>query len=171
MSVKAIERFTLLSLRNQVAALVDADDIFGGAGIAELKSRKQAAIEAMIGRNNETIRENRNLLVKSLEHFVGGIVTEDEFHIFKAAFNRQIADAENNITALRSELNSLGDDRRGMEHIERFKKHGNITALNRRAVATLIQSITVFGGKEFQISFRYAAAFGETAPTPKKVVF
>lgn len=169
-SVKAIEQFTLLSVRNQVAAMVDAGGIFGGAGLAELKSRKRAAIEAMIERGMETIRENSDLLVKSLVHFNDGVVTQDEFQIFKAAFNRQIADAENNIAALRSELNGLGDDRRGMEHIERFKELGNITELNRRAVATLIQSITVYGGKEFQITFRYAAAFGETAPAPQRAV-
>jgi hypothetical protein len=102
------------------------------------------------------------MLVKCFEHFAGGVITEDEYHIFKATFNNQVREAENSIASLRAELDRIEDDKRGMEHLERFKEYENITELSRRAVATLIKSITVFGGKEFQITFLYAANSYET---------
>ena len=61
------------------------------------------------------------------------------------------------IAALREELNRIEDSKRSMEHIERFRQFGNITELSRRVVATLIKSISVYGGKDFQMNFRYAA--------------
>jgi DNA invertase Pin-like site-specific DNA recombinase len=76
-SAAAIERFALASVQQQVSRLVGADDIFGGFNMMKLKNRKQAAIETMIERNMQTVRENRDLLIKSYEHFVNGVITEN----------------------------------------------------------------------------------------------
>jgi DNA invertase Pin-like site-specific DNA recombinase len=161
-SALAIEQFTLMSIQQQVARLIGADGITGSESLANFKSRKQAAVESMIERNMQTVRENRDLLVKSYEHFVEGIITDAEYQMFRAAFNSNASEAENNIAALREELNLIGDDKRGMELVERFKEYGNITELNRRTVVTLIKSITVYGGKEFGITFRCNAELDET---------
>jgi len=169
-SAMEIEKFTLLSVQNQMAALIDADEIFGGSDLTNLKTRKQTAVESMIDRNMQTVRENRNLLVKCYEHFNGDVITESEYRVFRETFNTQIIEAENNIAALREEIKRIEDSKQGMEHIERFRQYGNIPELSRRIIATLIKSIAVFGGKEFQITFRYAEVFSETASEPEKAV-
>ena len=94
---------------------------------------------------------------------MGGVITEDEYHIFRAAFNDKITEAENNIAMLRRELEALADGKRVTEHIERFKKYGNISELNRRTVVTLLKSIVIHENKDICINLRYTAEFGKEA--------
>jgi DNA invertase Pin-like site-specific DNA recombinase len=164
-SVKAIEKIALLTVQSHVDMLLNVDELFNGMDETELKTRKQTAINGMIERNLQAVRDNRDLLVKSFEHMVGGVITEDEHHIFKAAFNNKITEAENNISMLRKELETLADDRRVLEHIERFKQYGNINELNRRIVVTLLKSIIVNENKDISINLRYTSEIDDNTQT------
>jgi len=161
-SVKTIECATLLTIQSHVDMLLNTNNVLDGMNETEIRTRKQAAIDNMIERNLQAVRDNRDLLVKTYEHLVGGVITDDEYHIFKAAFNTKITKAENNIAMLRRELDGLSNNTKAMEHIERFKSYGNIQELNRRTVVTLVKSIIVCGNKEIVINLRYSAEFGDT---------
>jgi len=163
-SVKAIEKTALLVVQRHVDMLVNTDILFDGMNESELRTRKKDAIDGMIKRNIQSIHDNRDLLVKTIENLSGGVITVDEFHIFKAAFNNKITEAENNIVMLRREQDNLADNKRALENIERFKAYGNIEELNRRIVVTLLKSIIVHSSKDVQIGLRYATDFnGMTA--------
>ena len=177
MSVKTIESATLLTIQSHVDMLINTNNILDGMNETEIRTRKQAAIDNMIERNLQAVRDNREMLVKTCEHLVSGVITKNEYGIFKVAFNNKITEAENNITMLRKELDGLADNTKAMEHIERFKAYGNIQMLNRRTVATLIKSITICGNKEIAINLRYSAEFGDAPlilsvipPVNRKVV-
>ena len=160
-SVKTIEGATLLTVQNHINMLLNTDKLFDGMNEAELRTRKQSAILGMIERNMQSIRDNRDLIVKTFTHLASGVITEDEFPVFRASFDNKIIESENNIAMLRKELDSLSDNSKITEHIERFKAYGNIKELNRRTVVTLLKSITVCGNKEIRIAFRYAVDFGD----------
>jgi len=160
-SVKTIESATLLTIQSHVDMLLNTNNILAGMNETEIRTRKQAAIDSMIERNLQAIRDNREMLVKTCEHLVSGVITENEYGIFKVAFNNKITEAENNIAMLRKELDGLADNTKAMEHIERFKAYGNIQTLNRRTVVTLIKSITICENKEIAINLRYSAEFGD----------
>jgi len=162
-SVKAIEKAALLTVQSHVDMLLNTNKLFDGIDEAELKTRKQAAINGMIERNLQAVRENRDLLVKTLEYMVSGVITEDEYHIFKAAFDTKITEAGNNIAMLRKESESLADSKRVSEHIERFKKYGNINELNRRIIVTLLKSIVINENKDIYINLRYTAEVDSSA--------
>ena len=147
----------LLAIRQQVASFMSPGEVADGLFTAALRGRKQAAIEGMIERNLQTIKENGDYLVKSYEHFVDSIISEAEYQMFKKSFNSQIQNAEGNIASLRDELSRLDDDRNAKRLIERFMEHGNITELNRRIVTGLVKSITVTSNKDINVGFRYAS--------------
>jgi len=155
-----IERFALAFIRQQITAMIIASDDVEDGGVQTLQGRKRAAVEGMIGKALASIRDYQDYLVKSYEHFVDGVITENEYRMFKDGFNRQIESAERNIAGLRRDLDNMGDDARTREMIRHFKAHENITALDRRAVVSLIDSIIVHDSKTLDIRLRYLCDFG-----------
>jgi len=169
-SVKTIEKAVLFTVQSHVNMFLNTDEFFEGIGAVELQTRKQNSINNMIERNLQVVRDNRDLLVKTCEHLVSGVITEDEYRIFATAFNNKIAEAENNIVMLRKEHGALADNKQASEYIERFKEYGNITKLTRRIVVTLLKSIVVNESKDVSINLRYIADIDTTHPVQEKAV-
>ncbi|MDR0818242.1 MAG: recombinase family protein [Oscillospiraceae bacterium] len=155
-NAKAVERFVLLSIQNQIDGLVSVEELADGLNLDAMKSRKKAAIEGMIDTALGSIREYNDYLVKSYAHLIDGVITDSEYRLFRDEFRRQIGDSEHNIARLRGELEQLSDDTKTRELIERFKSDGNITELTRRAVVSLIEAVIVRDSKDLEIRFRYA---------------
>jgi hypothetical protein len=166
-SEKKLYDIALTAIRQQVASFLSPDEVISGLNAAALHGRKQASIEGMIERNLQAVKDNSDYLVKSYEHFASGVISEDEYQMFKNSFNSQIKAAEDNIAALQTELSRMDDGADAQKLIERFAEQGNITELNRRIVAGLVKTITVFSNKEIGIAFRYESGF---APLEKEVV-
>jgi len=158
----------LLAIKQQVACFMSPDEVTDGLTATALRGRKQASIESMIERSLQTIKDNGEYLVKSYEHFVDGIISENEYQMFKKSFNSQIQAAEGSIAALRDELCRLDDDKSAKRLIERFMEHENITELNRRIVAGLVKSIVVNGNKDISVDFRYASGFDMPHEEPRE---
>jgi hypothetical protein len=156
----ALERLALASIRRQISILMIASEDMEG-GVDTLQGRKRLAIEGMIDKALASIRDYQDYLVKSYEHFIDGVIDEAEHKIFKDGFNRQIEAAERNISSLRRDLDRIGDDAQTQEMIAYFSAHGNISALDRRAVASLIDSIIVYDSKEVEIRLRYLCDFDD----------
>jgi hypothetical protein len=158
----AVERYALASIQRQIAGLIDATAIESG-GMETMQSRKRLAVEGMIDKALQSVREYRDYMLKSYEHFVDGVIDEAEYKMFKEGFERQTDTAERNIAGLRRDLEYIGDDARSRSMIEHFKAHENITALDRRAVAALIDSVIVYDSKHVEIRLRYLCDF-DTPP-------
>jgi DNA invertase Pin-like site-specific DNA recombinase len=154
----AVERYALTSVRQQIAGLIDASE-FETGGIDTLQGKKRLAAEGMIEKALQSVREQQDYLVKAYGHFADGVITEDEYRLFRDGFNRRIETAERNIEGLRREIDRIGDDARTREIIEHFRAHRNITALDRRAVACLIAAIIVYDSKHLEIRLRYLCDF------------
>lgn len=166
----ALERFVMASISSQAAALSDAADM-GSGFVGALQDRKRLAIEGMIEKALASIREHQSYLIKSYEHFVDGVITGDEYKLFKDSFDRHIAAAETSIESLRRDLENIGDEARVREVIEHFRKHGSIEALDRRAAVTLIDSITVHDSKTLDIRFRYLSSFEPPPETSETYIW
>ena len=151
----SLSKLILLTIQQQVAYLMSPGDAAADIAATALRGRKQAAIESMIERNYQAIKENGGYLVASYKHFTDGIISEDEYQMFKRNFNDHIQAAESSIAVLRDEMSRLEDGTNAKKLVGRFLEHGNITELDRRIVAGLVKSITVNSSKDISISFRY----------------
>ena len=156
-----LRKVVLLIIRSQIAFLMLPGEAAAGITATVLRGRKQAAIESMIDRNIRIIKDNGEYLVTSYKHLVDGIISEDEYRLFKENFNNQIQIAETGIGNLQKELSRLEDDVIAKKMIERFLEHSNITELDRRVVAGLIKSITIDAKKDIHVMFRYENGFSE----------
>lgn len=142
----AIERLALFAIQNYISGLA-AVDVSADFGAGTLQSRKKAAIEDLIEKRLETVRENNGYIVKAYEHWTGGVISEADYNMFHDTFRGEIAAAESNIESLRRKLECVGDDAQTRELVERFKEYGNITELDRRIVARMIERVTVNSDK------------------------
>ena len=154
-SAISVEKQALLSIQNQIAALLSAQELSGELGFDELKSRKRATIESMIEKALQTIQEYNDYLVKSYAHMLDGVITKGEYTLFRDNFRRRIEDTKKHIAHLQGEIDNLDDDSKTRELIERFKAHGNITKLDRRIVVCFIHSVIVHESKDLEIRLRY----------------
>ena len=154
-SSKTVEETVLVSIRQQIAALLSAEELSDNIGLDTLKSRKKAAIEGMIETAFNFIQEHNSYLVKAYAHMTDGVISEDEYKLFREDFRRRISDAETNIAHMRKEIEQLSDDDKTRELVERFRVHGNITGLDRRTVVSLVHSIVVHSNKDMGIRLRY----------------
>ncbi|MDR1209844.1 MAG: recombinase family protein [Clostridiales bacterium] len=167
-SGRAVERFVLASVQRQIDALISADALVGALSLDAMRERKRAAVESLIAKALRTVRDNNEYLVKSYTAFVDGVISEAEYNMFRDNFRRQIADAESVIEKLRGDIERLGDDTRTRAIIDEFKSRGDIGALDRRTVVTLIESIVANSSKDLVINFRFAS--GLDAPEPERTV-
>jgi len=154
-----LENQVLLAIRKQVECLLMADEAAVNSGLDELKGRKKTALESMIVKTLESMDEYNGYLVKAIAHMSDGLISQDEYELFRNDFRRKIDDAEKHVGHLRAEIARLEDDVRGRDIIERFKACGNITQLSRRLVVGLIHSVMIYGSREMEIRFRYESGF------------
>jgi DNA invertase Pin-like site-specific DNA recombinase len=151
----ALERIALEAIRQHIAMLLSAQDL-SGCGLGELKERKRAVIEDMIGKALQSIEKNNGYIVKSCANMLDGVLTEDEYKRYSESFTREIEKIEGHIARLRLEIEQLEDDVKTNEIIERFKEHENITELDRRVVISLIRRVVVRdGARDLEICFRF----------------
>ena len=149
-------------IRDLISALLSAEELSEGFSLGELKSRKKIALEEMIEKSLRSIQEYNDYLIKSYTHHLDGVITEDEYRLFRENFRQQIDDAERNITHLRNEIERLADDSKIRALIERFKANGNITELNRRIVVGFVHSIIILDNRQIEVRFRYGSDFDIT---------
>jgi hypothetical protein len=162
-----IEKHVLLSIRKQIEGLLSSNDIAANIGLEERKARKKTALEDMIEKSKQSIKECNEYLTKSCTHMLDGIITKQEYEVFRNEFLRKIESSENHIAHLQCEIEHLDDDTRSRELIEHFKAHNNITELNRRIVVGFLHSIIVYSNKELEVCLRYDSEFsGYTAANP-----
>jgi len=166
----SLEAHVLLAINKQVDGFISAGEVAVTIGLDELKSRKKATLEGMIEKSLLAMQTHNDYLVKSYAHMVDGIISKNEYELFRNDFRRKIDDAEKHIAHLQAEITRLGDDVRSRELIERFKAYGNIMELNRRIVVGFIYAITIFDSKEMEICFRYESEFSDASEASRPVM-
>ena len=158
-SSRAVEEFVLLSIQRQIAALSAAEELSGETGLDAMKSHRKSTFEKEIEKTLCSIQEYNSYLVKSYTHMASGVISQDEYNLFREDFRRQIDDAEKNISLLQREIDGLSDNKKARELLDRFKVHENTTELDRAVIVCLIHSITVNSSKDIGIRFRYESGF------------
>ena len=158
-----VGKHTLTTICKQIEGFLSTDEITANIGLGELKARKKSAIKDMIEKLQASMQEYNEYLIKSCTHMMDGVISQNEYELFRNDFRRKIDDAEKHIVHLQSEILRLEDDARGRELIEHFKSYGNITELNRRIVVEFIHSIIIYNSNEMEIRFRYESAFSDNS--------
>ena len=149
-----LENKVLLSLRDMIDTLVDAEAMVEKAG-AEIHinlgaGRCRERIEA----NEEVIRKYNKMLVGLFEDYRAGIVSKEDFQMIKADFDSRKTEAENAISRIEKELEEI----RSLASYDSSwttacKENRYITSLSRSVVVNLIDKVLVDKNGDIQVVY------------------
>jgi hypothetical protein len=102
---------------------------------------------------------------------MSGMISKEDFKMLNGKYLSDITRLKAAIDALKAELDDVlagkGERLKWTEHFRRFE---NLTELDRRTVANLIQSVHVIGKQELQITFAYQAKYESALALLRKEV-
>lgn len=122
--------------------------------------RNVASFDAQIVRLKEEAERNRGFKMKLYDNLQDGLISQDEYFLFKKTYTERIADAEEAVRHLEQERE--GAVRRNASEqpwTEVFLRYRNLMEIDRKAVVDMIDEIRVFDGRRIEVRFRYMPEF------------
>lgn len=162
--VDSCEQAVFHSIRAQIAAVLDLEQMVKRLEALPYQKENVRKLKAQIDQNRKEINRCKDLKQLLYEDFKLGVVSKEDFQTYKSRYDAVIKDAEAAIQRQEQEMDALVVGNTGnCEWIETFKAHQNITALDRKTVVELIDSIRVFKDKRIEVVFRYQNEFEHLA--------
>jgi deoxycytidylate deaminase len=103
------------------------------------------------------------------ENLADGIIDRDEYARFKQNYAGRAAECEKQMDALQESLVQIKEH--GGEHREwmtRFRKHQNITELERSIAVALIDRILIYKDNRVEVHFRFEDKFAWQMDIPRR---
>jgi len=143
-------------VKSHVQNVISLDELLQSASEQNISRRLVKQYTARISENEtqlDTIKKYKSSLY---ENFVSGILSKDDYKLHKSQYAEDGDRLEKAISLLKQELDEIRNHTsERLRWIEHFKAFEALTALDRKAVVQLIQSIRVLGKSEIEITFRY----------------
>jgi ribosomal protein S17E len=148
------------SIKAHIMSVISLDAMLAG-------SDGQKVVAALTNQYTEQITDNKRQLEQSngfksslYENMINGIITKEDYKSLKAKYVREETLLTEAISLLESQLEDViaGKSER-LKWTEQFRRFDGLTELDRRTVASLIQSIRVTGKEKLQITYNYQAEY------------
>jgi len=155
-----IEKALLIAIQKQVELAVKIEEIVAEISKSTERNVNNKRIEIAINKKQAELSRNAGLKKSIYEDWKLGDLTREEYLEYKTQYESE----ESNIKIVIDELllekqkfSSQIDEKN--DWIESFKKHENITGLNREIIIELVDKILVHEGGELTIVFKFADEF------------
>ena len=154
----ALDEIVLEALKKHIRDVIDLSDLLELTDTAQLQQAGVRKLQARLDKKREEIDRNQALLSTLYESLADGIIDRDEYQDLKRTYSRRRAEAEAQAEAIQEEMGREieHEDRRWMEQ---FRKHRNITGLERSIIVTLVERILIFRGHRVEIVYRWHNEF------------
>ena len=155
-----LDEIVLESLKRHIQEVIDLSDLLDMTETARLKQAGMQKLQARLAKKQKEIERYQTLLRSLYESLTDGIIDRQEYEELKKTYARRRAEAEGQAEALQEQMSrDLEDHLLGREWMEQFKKHANITELDRRIVVSLIERILVYHDRRIEIVYRFQDEF------------
>lgn len=155
-----LESIVLATVQQYIHAVIDLREILEMTDTAPLRTAEAQKVQRQITQKRTELERVNRLLLSLYESLADGILTKEEYTRLKANYASRFTEQEKQLAALQDSLNNIqtrnGGDR---EWREAFRKHRNITALDRETVVSLIERILIFRERRVEIVFRWHDEF------------
>lgn len=152
-TVLAVVQAHIAAAMNMAEALKQIDNL-------AWENRELEKIKAKISFQEEIIDKSRRLKAGAYEDFRSDFITREEYKTFTAQFDQQISEANETITRLISERNSvMGGLAEQQGWLAQFKQYENIQELTRSAVVSLVDYIHIREDKDIDVQLMHYDRF------------
>ena len=124
------------------------------------ENREIEKLKAKISFQEEIIDKNRRLKAGAYEDFKNSFITRDEYKTFTDQFDRQIKEANETISRLVSERNSVMSGLAAQQGwLSQFKQYENIQELTRSVVVNLVECVRIRENKDIDVQLMHSDRF------------
>ena len=156
----ALEEVVLETVKQYVRDVVDLDDILAMTDTAPLRTAEAQKVQRQLDKKRSEHERLQKLLMSLYENLADGIIDREEYARFKQSYTDRAAECEKQMDALQESLVQIKEH--GGEHREwmaQFRKHQNITELERSIVVALIDRILIYKDNRVEVNFRFEDEF------------
>ena len=151
-----LNEIVLEVLKKHIRDVIDLSDLLKMTGAAQLQKANVRKLRERMDKKQAEIDRSQTLLRKLYESLADGVIDRDEYQDLKKTYTRRRDEAEKQVEAIREEMSHQAEnDAEGRSWMEQFRKHQNITALDRSIVVTLIERILIYREHRVEIVFRW----------------
>ena len=160
-STHAIDENTLLTsvcniIRQHIDMVLEAERLLEIVDSLPENQQNIFNYDAQIVKLKEEIERNKSFKLKLYENLQEGMISQDEYFLFKNSYASKIQEAEHAIAAIETERRQMvSRNREQLLWMDVFKQYQNITEVTRTVVVDLIDHIEVFEEKRIHVVFRY----------------
>lgn len=126
---------------------------------APLRAAEAQKVQRQLDKKREEYAKLQKLLTSLYENLVGGIIDRTEYSRLKESFSFRAAETEKQMDALQETLTGIQERGTQNEWMEEFRKHQNISALDRAIVVSLIDRILIHENDTVEIVYRWQDEF------------
>lgn len=151
-----LAEIVLNSLKKQIQDVIDLEAILKITETAVLQQAGVRKKQARLEKKQEEIGRYQRLLCSLYENLADGVIDREEYQSLKKNYTALLAQAQNQAEGIQSEMErALESSTKGNGWIGQFKKHQNLTELDRAAVVTLVERILVYKDKRVEIVYNW----------------
>ena len=148
------------SIKAHIISVASLDAMLAGSDGQKVVAALTNQYTEQIADNKRQLEQNNGFKSSLYENMINGIITKEDYKSFKTKYVREETRLTEAISLLESQLEDVieGKSER-LKWTEQFRRFDGLTELDRRTVASLIQSIRVTSKKELQITYNYQAEY------------
>ncbi len=156
----ALEEVVLETIKQYIRDVVDLDDLLAMTDTAPLRTAEAQKVQRQLDKKRSEHERLQKLLMSLYENLADGIIDREEYARFKQSYTERAAECEKQMDALQESLVQIKEY--GGEHREwmaQFRKHLNITELERSIAVALIDRILIYKENRVEVHFRFEDEF------------
>ena len=156
----ALEEVVLETVKQYIRDVVDLDDLLAMTDTAPLRTAEAQKVQRQLDKKRSEHERLQKLLMSLYENLADGIIDREEYARFKQSYTERAAECEKQMDALQESLVQIKEH--GGEHREwmaQFRKHLNITELERSIAVALIERILIYKDNRVEVHFRFEDEF------------
>ena len=155
-----LEEIVLESLKKQIQDVVGLSSLLEMAEDAVLQKAGMNRLQEHLDKKQEEIEKYRRLVYSLYESLSDGVIDHEEYQTLKRNYDALCSEAERQADNIRMEMERVFEiSMEGDSWLEQFKKHQNITQLDRMIVVSLIARVFIYRDKQVEIVCNWSDEF------------
>lgn len=157
---KALEEVVLETLKQYIRDVMDLDELLSMTDTAPLRTAEAQKVQRQFDKKRSEYERLQKPLMSLYKNLADGIIDRDEYAKLKQNYAGRSIECEKQMDALQESLVQIKEH--GGEHREwmaQFRRHLNITELERGIVVALIDRILIYTDNRVEVHFRFEDEF------------
>lgn len=156
----ALNEIVLDALKQHIQDVIDLSDLLEMTDTAALRQAGMRKLQGRLEQKREEVERCQTLLRSLYESLTDGIIDREEYLDLKRSYTRRRDEAERQAEALQEDISKeLEDVTQERGWMGQFRRHQNITQLERSIVVSLIERILIYRGRRVEIVYRWQDEF------------